>query len=147
MEDAIIPPPKSGVSQIVVHNHSGFTQCVPEGACLGEAEEVVVLLFPEPEESDLELAETVMVKMITSGTDLWGKEKLLETINLPELSLPDAELLKEFLTHHHDVFSLVDGERGETDLVYMKIDTGEASPKKQPPNECLLLFTRKWPNS
>ena len=133
VEDAIIPPPQSGVSQIVVHNRSGFTQCVPEGACLGEAEEAEVLLFPEPEGSNLELAETVTVKMTISGTDSWRKEKLLETIDLPELSLPDAELLKEFLTHHHDVFSLVDGERGETDLVYMKIETGEASPKKQPP--------------
>ena len=54
VKDAIISPPKSGVSQIVVHNHSGFTQCVPEGACLGEAEEAMVLLISEPGESDLE---------------------------------------------------------------------------------------------
>ena len=72
------------------------------------------------------------MKKTISGTDSWRKEKLLKIIDLPELSPPDAELLKEFLTHHHDVFSLVDGERGETDLVYMKINTGDASPKKQP---------------
>ena len=101
----------------------------------GEAEEAEVMLIPEPGESDLELAETVMVKKTISGTDSWRKEKLLESIELPELSPPDAELLKEFLTHHHDVFSLVDGERGEIDLVYMMIDTGEASPKEQPPRQ------------
>ena len=92
VEDVIIPPPKSGVSQIVIHNRSGFTQCVPESACLGEAEEAEVLLLPEPEGSDLEPAETVTVKMTISGTDSWRKEKLLETIDLPELSLPDATL-------------------------------------------------------
>ena len=91
------------------------------------------MLIPEPGESDLELAETVMVKKTISGTDSWRKEKLLESIKLPELSPPDAELLKEFLTHHHDVFSLVDGEHGEIDLVYMMIDTGEASPKETTP--------------
>lgn len=69
VEDAIIPPPKSGVSQIVVHNRSGFTQSVPEGACLGEAEEAEVLLISEPGESDLDLAETVTVKKTISATD------------------------------------------------------------------------------
>ena len=69
MEDAIIPPPKSGVSQIVVHNRSGFMQSVPEGACLGEAEEAEVLLISEPGESDLDLAETVTVKKTISATD------------------------------------------------------------------------------
>ena len=100
------------------------------------------MLFPEPEESDLELAETVTVKNI-SGTDSWRKEKLLETIDLPELSPPDAELLKEFLTHHHDVFSLVDGEREETNLVYMKIDTGEASAKKKNPRRMPFAVRHK----
>ena len=32
---------------------------------------------------------------------------------------------------YHKVFSLEDGERGETDLVEFKIDTGDAIPKRQ----------------
>ena len=38
-----------------------------------------------------------------------------------------------FLANNHSVFSLDEGERGETSLVTMDIDTGDASPRKQPP--------------
>ena len=38
----------------------------------------------------------------------------------------------ELLSDHHEVFALEGGERGETDLVEMKIDTGDAYPIKQP---------------
>lgn len=48
---------------------------------------------------------------------------------------PDTELLKEFPTHHHDAFTLEDGECVEMDLVNMKMDTADASPKKQPPRQ------------
>lgn len=33
--------------------------------------------------------------------------------------------------HHHHAFSLEDGERGETDLIQMDIDTGDAHTRKQ----------------
>ena len=35
------------------------------------------------------------------------------------------------LEYHHDVFSLEEGERGETD-VELHIDMGDAHPKSQP---------------
>jgi len=37
----------------------------------------------------------------------------------------------EFLAEKHDVFALGDGEKGETSLVQMEVDTGEAAPKRQ----------------
>ena len=40
--------------------------------------------------------------------------------------------LCNFLPDHHKAFSLEEGERGETDLIQMEIDTGNACPKKQP---------------
>jgi len=40
--------------------------------------------------------------------------------------------LRGFLTDYHDIFSLNDEERGETDLIEFKIDTGEACPRRQP---------------
>ena len=133
VEDAVIAAPESGVAQIVVHNRSGFTQCVPRGACLGEGETTQVCSAPGPSESDPNSPGTATVKQTTSGTEAWRKAKLLETMELPDLPPPDSELLQQFLVDHHDVFSLEDGERGETDLVRMEIDTGDTSPKKQAP--------------
>ena len=37
-----------------------------------------------------------------------------------------------FLASHHDVFSLEEGERGETNLVELGIDTGDSPPVRQP---------------
>jgi len=138
VEDAIIAAPRNGAAQIVVNNCSGFTQCVPRGTYLGEAETAQVLSVLEPGKRDPNPAETVTVKQTTSEAEAGRKEKLLETIRLPELPSPDSELLREFLTDHHDVFSLEEGERGETDLVSMEIDTKGAIPKKQPPRLSLI---------
>ena len=57
------------------------------------------------------------------------KTKLEET--LEELDLPDHEktILFNFLADHHYAFCL---EEGETDLIEMEIDTGDAHPRKQP---------------
>ena len=51
-----------------------------------------------------------------------------------EPDLPEEEkcALLDFLAAQSDVFSLEEGERGETDLIEMEIDTGGASPKRQP---------------
>jgi len=48
-----------------------------------------------------------------------------------EKRLTEEEILQlsELLADYHDIFSLNDDERGETDLVEFKIDTGEAYPK------------------
>ena len=43
------------------------------------------------------------------------------------------EKFLEFLAQKHDVFTLEEGEKGETDLVQMEVDTGDATPKKQRP--------------
>ena len=116
VEDAVISAPGSGVAQIVIHNRSGFTQCVPRGACLGEGETAQVWSAPGPSESDTTAAGTATVMQTTSGTEAWRKEKLLDAIELSDLPPPDSELLHKFLVDHHDVFSLEDGERGELTL-------------------------------
>ena len=59
------------------------------------------------------------------------KSKLCEMVCKPDLStVEQAEKLHQFLGEHHDTFSLEPNECGETGLFFMKIDTGEASPKK-----------------
>ena len=37
------------------------------------------------------------------------------------------------LMDHHEAFSLEDDEHGETDLVQLEIDTGDAQPRRQRP--------------
>ena len=55
-------------------------------------------------------------------------EEMVEFMGIAEVErIQLIELLKE----HHAAFSLEDGERGETDLVEMEIDTGDAKPKRQ----------------
>ena len=49
-----------------------------------------------------------------------------------ELSDDKSTQLSKILSEYHDVFSLSDDERGETDLVEFKIDTGDSQPRKQP---------------
>ena len=44
----------------------------------------------------------------------------------------DTNKLQDLLSKHHCVFALEDGERGETAMVRMKIDTGDSEPKRQP---------------
>ena len=43
----------------------------------------------------------------------------------------ESSQLSNLLAKYHDIFSLKDDERGETDLVEFKIDTGDACPKRQ----------------
>ena len=51
----------------------------------------------------------------------------------PDLPTDEMHTLLEFLTAHYHVFSLDEGERGETDLIEMEIDTGDSPPKQQAP--------------
>lgn len=93
----------------------------------------MVQVFPDSQPGGEDSAQTLMVRQVTCEPEAWRKAKLLETLQPPDLPPPDLELLRGFLTNHHDVLSLTEGEHGETDLVHMDINTGNASPKKQPP--------------
>ena len=48
-----------------------------------------------------------------------------------QISETESSQLSNLLAEYHDIFSLEDDERGETDLVEFKIDTGDACPKRQ----------------
>ena len=52
----------------------------------------------------------------------------MELITVPNLLEPDKTLLCEFL---NGVFALDETDKGETDLIQLEIDIGEASPIKQ----------------
>lgn len=59
------------------------------------------------------------------------KAKLIQEVGELDLPEKEREAFRAFLTSHHHAFSLQDGERGETDLILMEIDTRDAHPRKQ----------------
>ena len=97
------------------------------------AEVAEILTAPELTGSDAGPTGTCSVNRTTALSDESRKTKLLDVLELPDLPPTDQKILCEFLVDHHNVFSLEEGERGETDLVRMAIDTCDASPRKQAP--------------
>ena len=55
-----------------------------------------------------------------------------EDLDNPDLSQDQRDKLLLLLEEYHDVFSLEDSERGETDVIEVHIDTGDAPPQAQP---------------
>ncbi len=72
------------------------------------------------------------------------KQKLLANIKKPEiLNEQQSTEFETFLTQHHDVFSLEDGERGETSLTEMTILTGDSPPQRVPARRMPLAVRRE----
>ena len=62
------------------------------------------------------------------------KQQLRKTLEGEFKDSPlSGTMLMSLIEEYHDVFSLEEGERGETDVVELHIDTGDAHPKSQPP--------------
>ena len=113
-------------------NPMGFTQRMTEGTRVGNASPVVV----ETQEKSEDDARTWRVMTGKREGDQiraeQRKDKLESILDKPDLPTEEkAELLK-FLTDQHHAFSLDEGERGETSLVQMEINTGDARPRRQP---------------
>ena len=49
----------------------------------------------------------------------------------PTLKWQDKDRLRRLLLDNHQAFAIEVGERGETDLIHMSIDTGDATPRRQ----------------
>jgi len=62
------------------------------------------------------------------------KQRLARLVQEEAADLPwqERSQLHSFLLEHHQAFALEEGERGETDLIQMHIDTGDSSPRRQP---------------
>ena len=88
-----------------------------------------------------QLPEQLKLWMVTLSNDTdcsvehkeWRQQQLRKTFIQPRRQLSEEESLQmsELLGNYHDIFSLSDDERGETDLMEFSIDTGSASPKRQ----------------
>ena len=135
--DALLQATEDGAAQLIVSNPSGFTQTVEENAVLGEATEVNVV---KPEEQttpnqteSVNFSGDRVFRITRELRDNCRRKKILELLDEPDLPPDEKQRLLEFLASSHEAFSLEEGERGETDLIEMDIDTGNAVPQRQPP--------------
>ena len=109
-------------------NPTGCSQVVKAGAELGRAAEAKLIKIPSTNQSISQL----VIRCITEAKAQVRKQKLREMVGQPELfTLDQTEKLHQFLEEHHDTFSLDPNKRGETDLLTMTLDTGNAPPNKQ----------------
>jgi len=131
----VVHAPCDGTTQLVITNMSGITQRVPEGAVVGEAQ-IAEVVTPVPNSTN---AQSASIRKLSPSQDGERRRRLLESLQLYEVPPSDAGPLCTFLADNHDVFSLEEGERGETSLLAMEIDTGDAPPRKQPPRRMPFL--------
>ena len=130
MEDSLLNPAAGGLAQVVLMNSTGFTQVIEAGTELGTGEAATIV---EPAAEDDDMTSLCNINKLSSGaTDRQRRDLLLEYVGQPDL--PESERVKlfELIQNHHEVFALEEGERGQTDLVEMEIDTGDSRPIKQP---------------
>ena len=133
--DTLLQPTADGLAQMVVANTAGFTQQLSVGVELGRAVGVTVMDTVDTDLSaEPQLTHSCEVAKIDTSPDPTSrKTKLLEAVGKSELlSAEQAKCLQDFLEDHHQAFSLEPGERGETDMVQMEVDTGDVAPRRQP---------------
>ena len=129
---------EDGKSRIMLTNSTGFSQVMPRGSDLGEVVEVAVVQPSSHPEvgrvTTLDVDEaTSQVDLETPRTPSERTKMLLDLLNIGG-ERPDIgqQKLVDMLSSFQDVFSLEPGERGETDLVKMEINTQGAAPVRQP---------------
>ena len=134
VQDSLLRVQEDHSTRILVFNPSGFSCHVEAGSELGEAmmaESIEAVQHPAEATSQRDTT-PVAIRRISESDLRTRKEKLCETVGKPELLTPEqTEQLHQFLGEHHDAFCLDPHERGETDLITMEIETGEATPRKQ----------------
>jgi len=121
-----------GTYDIPLDNCTGFTQTLEVGAILGTAVSVTDIVTPSSSETSTQ-PKVNQVLMSTEKIS-WRKRELCHLVDNSESGLlpSEREDLKLLLSNHHQVFSLEEGERGETDLTQFEINTVDTLPKKQP---------------
>jgi len=130
IEESFVTFQSGGKAQAVLTNITNLTHNLQAGTELGtvsQCEEV------NPSKLNLQIDScNVMVNQVMSQERMENrKEKLKVLINENNcaLNLSEREKLHALLLEYHKVFSLEDNERGETDLVQLTIDTGDAPPQ------------------
>jgi len=140
LDNSLIHVRDDGRTTIVLTNPSGSTCKLPQGTCVGllTAAEAIgpvsnkdnhTLTTSEHSEGTALPA----IRVIHTSSAESCMKKLQESVAEIGVNLPwqDQAKLLSLLSGHHNTFALDDGERGETGLIQMNIDTGTATPKRQ----------------
>ena len=120
-------------------NYLGFTQRVDEGTEIGIVQPIEMVQptegstkspMPEQFENHPEVRSVNTMDNSTIEPVSAGRKQQLDALLSQRCSLRgmDGKQLLSLLEEYHDVFSLEEGEKGETDWVEMNIDTGDATP-------------------
>ena len=113
-------------------NASGFTQHVPGGTELGRAAEATILdetevppeLAGDPLTASHDIHCCEVLRILATEDAVVRTQKLLEMVGKSDLlSEEQTECLNQFLGEHHEAFSIDPGERRETSLVQIEMDT------------------------
>ena len=123
VEESLVTVQNDSTAHVSLVNLTGFTQTIDSGTTVGTVSEV------EEEVQFAEDADNVMpatVNQLVSTDELQERKQRLASM----LTIGDSELQEVLLEYHH-LFSVDEEERGETDLIQLSINTGEASPIKQ----------------
>ena len=132
INEGIVQPTCEGEALAVITNHSGFTQKLSAGTTIGTAEEADMVEVPSKSNYVMEESNVGDVWTVTGEEADSRGQRLLELVGKPELlNAEQLTGLGQFLSRHNQAFSLEPGERGETDLVQLEIDTQTAIPKRQ----------------
>ena len=134
--DSLVVVSEMGCARVLLANQTGYTRKLEKGSWIGCACEATC--FATPAENDTKttkMDESVGVMIVMSETSgATHKHKLAEMLAEvgPTVRWQDKDQLLQLLLEHHTTFAVDEGERGNTDLVQMSIETGEATQKRQP---------------
>ena len=84
-------------------------------------------------------ASIVSIDSHSPEEEQYRRQRIKEIVDVTGIPEQEKRELLDLLEEHHTTFSLVEGERGETNLVEMEIDTGHAQPVCQ--RLCRMPFT------
>ena len=135
--DALVEPTEDGFAWVLLANPTGFTQHLSQGETVGTLTEVeVVGPSPPPNHSEAPICQ-VSLGQPGATVDEQGQAEsrrvnLMEVIEHPDLPEVEKTRLLQLLLDHHQAFCLEPGERGETSLAQLEIDTGDSPPQNQP---------------
>ena len=124
---------ENGTAKVVLTNCLGFTQCLERGEEIGR---VLPIDLVEPgDTSPGTVSKVTTGEQTTTGIDYdvkQRKEKLRDLLKSELDASPEGKQLGALLEDYHEVFSVSKEDRGETDLIELNINTGDATPRKYP---------------